>query len=101
MSIFPASSSIQTLKAQQAWEARKASRATMPTATPNVAAAAAPTIEVPRPAAPVENPAVQHWGQTVQEVQNIAQRAGFMGVTEQDIRRAYTYGESLLADYRV
>jgi hypothetical protein len=34
------------------------------------------------------------------EVRAIAEQAGFVGITDRDIRRAYVMGESLLADYR-
>lgn len=34
------------------------------------------------------------------EIKSIAERAGFIGVSNRDIQRAYALGESLLADYR-
>jgi hypothetical protein len=36
-----------------------------------------------------------------EDIRNVAERAGFVGISERDIRRAYMMGESLLADYRV
>jgi hypothetical protein len=33
------------------------------------------------------------------EIQAIAERAGYVGVTQRDIQRAYARGESLLVDY--
>jgi len=38
---------------------------------------------------------------SVDEIQTIARRAGYLDVSEADIHRAYVYGESLLTDYRV
>jgi hypothetical protein len=35
------------------------------------------------------------------EIQAIAQQAGYIGVSDQDIARAYTSNTSLLVDYRV
>lgn len=104
MRITPGTSSIQMLKAQQAWEARRAAR----TATPQETALAPETRGPERPErrtidSEPQNFAQQvpQWRETVREVQQIAEKAGYVGVTEQDIRRAYTQGESLLADYRV
>jgi hypothetical protein len=96
-------SSIQMLKAQQAWEARRARAVAQPEPQPEELVR--PTRQKTGPLADeplaVSSPSGDPWSRTVQEVQSIAQRAGYIGVTEQDIRRAYTLGESLLADYRV
>ena len=35
----------------------------------------------------------------VGEIRDIARRAGYLDVSDADIQRAYTYGESLLTDY--
>lgn len=35
------------------------------------------------------------------EIKSIAQQAGYIGITDADIERAYAYGESLLSDYTV
>lgn len=104
----------QTLKAQQAWEARRARESAKPEvqATPEQ-----PTLQKQFPkvneagtiaanlselsASGLQGSPQGPWQKTVQEVQSIAQRAGYVGVTEKDIHRAYTLGESLLADYRV
>jgi hypothetical protein len=109
------SNSIQMLKAQQAWEARRAAKNNAAPAQTDITETAQPDI-APRPqrvrpsesipAAPANTASTQvglspQWQRTVREVQNIASQAGFVGVSEQDIRRAYTHGESLLADYRV
>lgn len=62
--------------------------------------------EAPREAAPVE-PSLPEANSgpmeriPVREIQAIAEKVGFVGVTERDIRRAYMLGESLLTDYRV
>ena len=103
MRITSGAPSIQTLKAQQAWEARRASKS----ASTEKAPPAAPSIEIAKPSSdvasttsPVTTGAPQ-WNRKVQEIQNIAQKSGFIGVTEQDIRQAYMQGSSLLADYRV
>ncbi len=37
----------------------------------------------------------------IQEVQQLAEASGYIGVTSQDVLRAYQSGRSLLADYRV
>ena len=37
----------------------------------------------------------------VNEVADIAQKSGFVGLSTQDVLRAYAYGTSLLADYSV
>ncbi len=111
MQITPGASAIQTLKAQQAWEARRASKAQAPQVeliapeapsapqTPNTQ----PVLEnlslnSQSPTLPSNSP---QWSRKVQDIQNIAAKAGFLGVSEQDIRRAYVQGDSLLADYRV
>jgi hypothetical protein len=36
-----------------------------------------------------------------EDIRSVAERAGFVGISERDIRRAYMMGESLLADYKV
>ncbi|HEY9686476.1 MAG TPA: hypothetical protein V6C52_05835 [Coleofasciculaceae cyanobacterium] len=92
-------SSLQMLKAQQAWEARRATK-TEPAKSQPVAA---PKVEIETSSIPSAMPTglASPWENTVREVQDIASQAGFLDVTEQDIRRAYMRGESLLADYRV
>ncbi len=101
MQVNSSTQSLQMLKAQQAWEARRASK----TETKKPAVQAAPSIEIATPELPLETNALQasspQWQRKVQDIQNIANKAGFVGVTEQDIRQAYQFGESLLADYRV
>ncbi|WP_373533001.1 hypothetical protein [Vampirovibrio sp.] len=100
MQIPSGAQSLQVLKAQQAWEARRAGK----TETQKPAAQTAPVIEIAKPELPVDSvlPAVSpQWQRRVNEIQNIATKAGFVDVTEQDIRKAYQFGESLLADYRV
>lgn len=94
--------SLQMLKAQQAWEARRAAKTQTPTEAPQVIQPAPQLLDEAVPNTP-SGPAhlSPQWNRTVQEIQTIAGRAGFVGLSEQDIRRAYTYGESLLADYRV
>ena len=37
----------------------------------------------------------------VDEIRDIARRAGYLDVSDTDIQRAYIYGESLLTDYSV
>ena len=111
MQITPGASAIQTLKAQQAWEARRATKTQAPQTeliTPEAPIAApAPntqpvlenlSIDNQSTALPANSP---QWSRKVQDIQNIASKAGFLGVSEQDIRRAYVQGDSLLADYRV
>jgi hypothetical protein len=100
MQIQPGTQSLQSLKAQQAWESRRANK----TEAQKPAAQATPFIEIAKPELPVNtiSTAVSpQWQRRVNEIQNIATKAGFIDVTEQDIRNAYQFGESLLADYRV
>lgn len=105
MRISSGAPSIQMLKAQQAWEARRLRAAAQPEAVQDAQPTTQPITSRPlagEPMAAASSPSPQDpWNRTVQEVQAIAQQAGYVGVTEQDIRRAYTLGESLLADYRV
>lgn len=101
MRIESGAQSLQMLKAQQAWEARRASKVQIETpATPTL-----PKIEINTPELPANNAPQQtvspQWQRRVNDIQNIAKKAGFVDVSEQDIRRAYQFGESLLADYRV
>ncbi|MCE3233852.1 MAG: hypothetical protein K0Q50_32 [Vampirovibrio sp.] len=105
MRIDSGTQSIQLLKAQQAWEARRASKTNANEQTAPASPSASPAIEVARPtldSTPSVSQAVApQWAQKVQEIQQVAEKAGFVGVSEQDIRRAYVHGESLFADYRV
>lgn len=102
--ISGAGSSIQLLKAQQAWAARQTSRPSEP--------APAPSDESQNIASPIEmataattpslgSVAQSRLSRAIPEIQEIARRAGFVGVSAQDIQRAYSRGESLLTDYRV
>jgi hypothetical protein len=99
MRIESGAQSLQMLKAQQAWEARRASKPQAPASEFSTS-----RIEIETPEAPAVNqsqPISPQWQRKVNDIQTIAAKAGFVGVTEQDIRRAYQQGESLLADYRV
>lgn len=102
MRIESSTQSIQMLKAQQAWEARRATK-TAPAA--EQIQTSSPTIEIAKPeldSTPATSQTLSpQWNRKVQDIQQVAQKAGFTGVSEQDIRRAYTHGESLFADYRV
>jgi hypothetical protein len=51
----------------------------------------------------VSTPVQSEWekGIPFQEIKNIAERAGYVGLSNRDIKEAYVRGESLLADYRV
>ncbi|MBY0404905.1 MAG: hypothetical protein K2X66_13475 [Cyanobacteria bacterium] len=51
----------------------------------------------------VPPPVQSEWekGIPFQEIKNIAERAGYVGISNRDIKEAYVRGESLLADYRV
>lgn len=100
MRVQSGTQSLQMLKAQQAWEARRATKPEPQKPT----AQAVPPIEIAKPELPANSGAQAvspQWQRKVNEIQNIATKAGFIDVTEQDIRRAYQFGESLLADYRV
>ena len=54
----------------------------------------------PLPQRPVVSPQLQ-LEPMIQEVRQIAEASGFIGVSNQDIMRAYKTGQSFLADYRV
>jgi hypothetical protein len=113
--IFGNSASLQALKAQQAWEARKAASKTRVESTATETASTQTTTPVgnqskmaERTQAPsdsqVDDTALDHnarLARAIPEIQAIAKKAGFVGVTAQDIQRAYAFGESLLTDYRV
>jgi hypothetical protein len=106
------SASIHLLKAQQAWAARQAVRpAAIPTGNGAIPLPT-PKPELPRESARIERadatpspaattPMPSRLSRSIPEIQDIARRAGFLGLTEQDIQRAYVRGESLLTDYRV
>lgn len=99
--------SIQSLRAQKAWEARRAAK---PVATPEPTVQDTPSSIVdiqsvkPSSYSPVKSPSpstnLQEQGLNIKEIQDIANRSGFVGVTEEAIQRAYTSGSSLLTDYR-
>ena len=107
-------SAIQTAKAQQAWEARRAAKTQQafpaeqqapiePPARRHGINSNQPVLEnlaVDQVTGPLPTNSPQ-WSRKVQDIQSIAARAGFVDVSEQDIRRAYVQGDSLLADYRV
>ena len=107
-------SAIQTLKAQQAWEARRAAKAQQTTTTEQQAPIEPPAsrnggnstqpvlenLSIDQASGPLPTNSPQ-WSRKVQDIQTIAAKAGFVDVSEQDIRRAYVQGDSLLADYRV
>jgi len=107
------STSLQALKAQQAWEARKAVSKNRidPTADTNVQAVAnkpagnqARMVDRTQQAPDTNESSMDHnarLARAIPEIQEIAKKAGFVGVTSQDIQRAYAFGESLLTDYRV
>jgi len=112
MQVTPGASALQSLKAQQAWEARRAAKAQAPaveqapTETPHIA----PKNSIQPPV--LENLSLDgtsgilptntpQWSRKVQDIQTVAAKSGFVGISEQEIRRAYVQGESLLADYRV
>lgn len=112
MQITPGASALQTLKAQQAWEARRAARTQAPTVEQTPTEAPSNTGKTNSNQPVLENLSIDNstgalpanspqWARKVQDIQNIAARTGFVDVSEQDIRRAYVQGDSLLADYRV
>jgi hypothetical protein len=112
MQITPGASALQTLKAQQAWEARRAAKTQAPEVEQMIPAAAPASPKAPSTQPVLENMSLDNssaalpanspqWSRKVQDIQNTAAKAGFLGVSEQDIRRAYVQGDSLLADYRV
>lgn len=112
------SASLQALKAQQAWEARKAASKNRveSTQTETITQASAADSQgnrsklAGRTTPPtstdnqVDDSTLDHnsrLARAIPEIQAIAKKAGFVGVTAQDIQRAYAFGESLLTDYRV
>lgn len=87
--------SIQLLQAQQAFRARRSSQA-------DTAASATglPKFEVQNledtPLPSMSKPNINYG-----EIQQIAARAGYVGLSETAIQRAYMQGQSLLTDHRV
>jgi len=139
MQISGSSAGLNALKAQQAWEARRAQQAgqAQPTlkkqpiqtgaadaaqtvkkaastpyariqhaqdkakTAPSEPVQKSPAVETPQSLSGVTASQWDAWRKTVEDIQQIASQAGFVGVSERDIRNAYTHGESLLVDYRV
>ncbi len=99
MRIEAQAQAIQFLQAQQAFASRRAQaappEAQQPAPLPSAEPESAPLNLVGSLARSPQ------WCQTVREVSEIANRAGYLGLSETDIQRAYVTGESLLADYRV
>jgi hypothetical protein len=104
--------SLQALKAQQAWEARKAASKNRIDNPTTEATANRPVGNQARMAdrtqqasdTVTDDSLMDHsarLARAIPEIQEIAKKAGFVGVTSQDIQRAYAFGESLLTDYRV
>lgn len=92
MHIDAGSSLIQNIQARQAFQAR-------PTApAQNIPTGPAP-VEVPRAEPEPGRPGLNSI--PYRDIQQVASKAGFVGLTETDIRQAYLRGESLLTDYRV
>lgn len=89
---------IQMLQAQQAFAARRAAH---PQSAPDLPVADPVQQKEEMPVSLMALQRLPQWRQTVSEVTHIAQKAGYVGLSEQDIQRAYVNGESLLADYRV
>ncbi len=70
--------------------------------TPRQEATSLPTQNPPQPVRPKIQPQYQPQLQPmIDEVHQIAQSSGYVGVTSQDILRAYQTGRSFLADYKV
>ena len=86
--------SLQLLQAQQAFRARRSPQADT----------AASVTQLPQPAvqdsAEERLPTMLNPKLAVQEIQDIASRAGYVGLSESAIQRAYQTGQSLLTDYR-
>jgi hypothetical protein len=59
---------------------------------------AKPEISLAEPTQQVTPLAIQHY---IQDIQTVASKAGYLGVSQSDIERAYRRGESLLVDYSV
>lgn len=115
MQVSSATQALQAMKAQQALEARRANRskapeqAVPPDAKVELSQAAVKNIpsnpvaamtSAAEPAA-VNQTVSPQWRNKVQDIRQVAEKAGFVDISDQDIQRAYTRGESLLADYRV
>lgn len=106
MQIQPGMNAVRLLQAQQAFQARRAETPVPEAQQDMTSCPPADGLAEAEARMPV-NPALDQltrspqWRQTVDEVSRIAQRAGYVGLNENDIQRAYVYGESLLADYRV
>ncbi len=93
---------LQMLRAQQAFRARTAgpaSREVDEVLLSHVAEAA--SVEAPAEKATSASRQPDPRQDLYREVQDLAGRLGYVGLSETAIQRAMTLGESLLADYRV
>jgi hypothetical protein len=95
-------SSLQFLQAQQAFRPRSAKeeQPNAPEMAPGYPALEEPFVEV---SAAKKATSIAPTGPSLPfaDIQSVARQAGFVGLSERDIQRAYVLGESLLADYRV
>ena len=85
-------SSIQRIQAQQAFKTKKAEKKELPSQAPEIQVSNKPLNSV--------LPKQIFTPKRIQEIKQIAQQAGFVGLEETDIERAYATGQSLLTDYR-
>ena len=90
------SSNVDALGQLQAQQALQAKRTKNPAPAP--APVQMPTEESVRPSALTEGKASHPL--PMDELQGIANRTGFVGLTDRAVQRAYTLGESLFVDYK-
>jgi hypothetical protein len=89
-------SSLQAIQAQQAFKAK-----TRPIENQEVQQPLQPQLNSVSLNTGMSASQIQKAGIPVNDIQKIAQKAGYLDVNPVDIQRAYLRGESLLVDYRV
>jgi hypothetical protein len=94
MRVHQGLTSIQMIQTQQAFQASRVKPAETPAVNP------LEHMAVPKPEASTSQN-VGLSGDAYREIKSIGQRAGYLDVPDEAIRRAYLHGDSLLSDYRV
>ncbi len=96
MRVESGSSFIQMLQAQRAFVPN-----TKPSEEPELSDMLGELANTPEAAPMREENLASAAGLPLDEIKSIASRAGYVGLNDSDIQRAYVYGESLMTDYRV
>ena len=100
MRVESGASSIQMLQAQRAFiPSINPSQEPKPTDLLGELAAINPMTSLPEEPLGLSPEGVSGSGLPIEEIKSIASQAGYVGLTDSDIQRAYLYGESLMTDY--